>query len=97
MLRAKIAMGCADGKTNGLIASELGTTEKTVCKWRLRFSKYGVGVLSDTPRSGTPRTITDEMVTKVIETTLNTTPDDATHWSTYSLAKKLGMSQNAFL
>ena len=95
VLRAKIALGCADGKTNGLIASEVGTTEKTVCKWRLRFSKYGVGTLSDAPRSGTPRSITDEQVMTVIETTLNQTPDNETHWSTYSLAKKLGMSQNA--
>ena len=25
VLRAKIALGCADGKTNGVIAAELGT------------------------------------------------------------------------
>lgn len=87
MLRSKIALGCADGKTNSLIAAEVGTTEKTVGKWRLRFSKYGVGTLSDVQRSGVPRTITDEMVAKVIETTLNETPGNETHWSTYSLAK----------
>ena len=95
VLRAKIALECKDGKTNGQIASEVGTTEKTVSKWRLRFSKYGVGTLSDAPRSGAPRTISDEMVMKVIETTLNETPDNETHWSTYSLAEKLAMCQNA--
>ena len=95
VLRAKIALMCADGKSNGDISRELDTTEKTVSKWRLRFSRYGVATLSDAPRSGTPRTITDEMVTKVIAATLETKPEGATHWSTYSLAKELGMTQNA--
>jgi len=34
-------------------------------------------------------------VERVITLTLETTPDDATHWSTRSLAKRAGMSQSA--
>jgi DNA-binding MurR/RpiR family transcriptional regulator len=44
---------------------------------------------------GAVRTITDEQVEQVLVTTLETTPADATHWSTRSLARHLGMSQSA--
>jgi transposase len=37
----------------------------------------------------------DEQVERVITTTLEQTPADATHWSTRSLAKELGLSQSA--
>jgi hypothetical protein len=51
--------------------------------------------LADEPRPGAARTITDEQVEQVLVTTLETTPADATHWSTRSLARQLGMSQSA--
>ena len=42
-----------------------------------------------------PRTVTDEQVEAVITRTLETTPKDATHWSTRSMAAELGLSQSA--
>jgi Homeodomain-like domain len=51
--------------------------------------------LTDEPRSGAPRTITDDDVEAVIVKTLEETPPDATHWSTRSLANATGMSQSA--
>jgi hypothetical protein len=45
--------------------------------------------------TGAPRTISDTQVEQVLVMTLETTPADATHWSTRSLARKLGMSQSA--
>ncbi len=51
--------------------------------------------LHDEPRPGKPRTIQDEDVERVIVTTLEKTPKDATHWSTRSMAKATGMSQSA--
>jgi hypothetical protein len=41
------------------------------------------------PTLGHPE-ITDEQVERVLVTTLETTPTDATHWSTRSLARALG-------
>jgi hypothetical protein len=46
------------------------------------------------PTLGHPE-ITDEQVERVLVTTLETTPTDATHWSTRSLARALGMNQTA--
>ena len=51
--------------------------------------------LSDEPRPGAPRTITDADVERVIVTTLEESPRDATHWSTRSMASATGMSQTA--
>jgi hypothetical protein len=51
--------------------------------------------LVDEPRPGAPRTISDDQVERVLVLTLETTPTDATHWSTRSLARQLGMSQSA--
>ena len=48
--------------------------------------------LSDEPRPGRPRTLTDEQVAEVIERTLETTPADATHWSIRSMARESGLS-----
>jgi transposase len=51
--------------------------------------------LTDEPRPGRPRTVADEQVEAVITRTLETTPANATHWSTRSLAAELGLSQSA--
>src|SRR6516164_9566958 len=51
--------------------------------------------LLDEPRPGRPRTVSDEQVEAVITRTLESTPANATHWSTRSLAAELGLSQSA--
>jgi len=51
--------------------------------------------LLDEPRPGRPRTISDAQVEEVVVRTLESTPQDATHWSTRSLAAELGLSQSA--
>ena len=83
---------CAGGLTNKAVALELGVHEHTVGKWRRRFLKERIDGLSDEPRPGRPRTLTDEKVAAVIERTLETTPADATHWSLRSMARESGLS-----
>ena len=51
--------------------------------------------LSDDPRPGVPRSISDEKVEEVVVKTLESMPKDATHWSTRSLAKQVGISPRA--
>lgn len=94
-LRARIVLRAVDGESNTRIARELRVSQQTVCKWRGRFAEEGLDGLTDQPRSGAPRSITDEAVARVIELTLEETPKDATHWSTRSMAKRTGMSQSA--
>lgn len=94
-LRVKIILLCAQGLPDLRVAEQMGVTHATVGKWRKRFIEYGVDGLSDAPRAGTPRTITDEHVEWVIKLTLESTPSNATHWSTRSMAARTGMSQAA--
>ncbi|WP_437079568.1 hypothetical protein [Streptomyces sp. enrichment culture] len=46
------------------------------------------------PRPGGPRTVTDEQVAAVVTKTLESTPRNATHWSTRAVAKETGLSQS---
>ena len=61
-LRAGIVLACADGLTNGEVAEELAVTRQTVGKWRSRFVADRLEGLSDEPRPGAPRKITDDLV-----------------------------------
>jgi transposase len=94
-LRSRIVLLAAGGLKNTEIASELGVHRNMVAKWRSRFLEHRLDGLTDEPRPGRPRTITDEQVEQVVVTTLESTPKDATHWSTRSLAKEVGLTQSA--
>lgn len=94
-LRSNIVLACAEGIHNTEVAQRLGVTPTTVGKWRERFRTHRLEGLSDEHRPGPPRTLSDEQVHEVITRTLETKPRGATHWTTRSLAKELGLTQNA--
>jgi transposase len=95
-LRAKIVLACAEGATNKAVAEQLRVWPQTVTKWRGRFVRQGLEGLSDEPRPGRPRSITDEQVEQVITKTLEEPPPrQDTHWSTRSMARQVGLSQTA--
>jgi len=94
-IRSRIVLAAADGLGNTAVAAKLGIEVGTARKWRARFLADRLEGLLDEPRPGRPRTVSDEQVEAVITWTLETTPADATHWSTRSLAAELGMSQSA--
>jgi transposase len=95
-LRARIVLACAEvGATNGAVAEALGVSRPTVATWRRRFAEHGPDGLLDEPRPGAPRRITDEQIERAVVTTLESTPANATHWSTRSLAQAVGLSQSA--
>jgi transposase len=94
-LRARIVLAAAEGLKNTEIAERLAIAHSSVRKWRNRFAEHGLDGLTDEPRPGRPRTVTDAQVEEVIVKTLETTPGDATHWSTRSMAKEVGLSQSA--
>jgi transposase len=96
-LRSRIVLDAAAGRSNSEIAKRLGISRPTVTKWRGRFAEQRLDGLLDEPRPGRPRTITDEQVEDVIVKTLESTPRDATHWSTRSMAAEVGLTQNAVL
>ena len=93
--RARIVLTAAEGLNNSEVAERLGIHRETVRKWRSRFVEHRLDGLLDEPRPGRPRTVTDAQVEEVIVKTLESTPKDATHWSTRSMAAEVGLSQSA--
>ena len=91
-LRARIILGCTNGRSNIAVAAALEVSDETVGKWRSRFLERRLDGLSDEPRSGRPLAVTDEDVERVITLTLESRPKDATHWSTRSMARSSGLS-----
>jgi transposase len=95
--RSRVVLLAAEGLNNSEIAGRLGVHRPMVRKWRSRFAEYRLDGLIDEPRPGKPRRITDEQVEEVIVKTLESTPKDATHWSTRSMAREVGLTQSAVL
>ncbi len=93
-LRPRMILGCAVGYSNTAVAADLGVSDATVGKWRARLVERRLDGLSDEPRSGLPRAVTDDDVERVITLTLETTPRGATHWSNRSMARSSWLNHN---
>ena len=90
--RARIVLLAAEGLSNTAIAEKLGVSRLTVGTWRRRFSERRLEGLDDEPRPGAPRKIGDDKIAEVVTRTLETVPEDATHWSRRSMARASGLS-----
>jgi transposase len=93
-LRSRIVLACAQGADNSEVGRRCRVTRQTVGKWRSRFLERRLDGLLDEPRPGAPRKLDDARIERLIVTTLNERPREATHWSTRLLATKLGVSQS---
>ena len=86
-LRAEIVLLAAEGLSNLAIVERLGVARMTVSTWRRRFAELRLAGLTDEPRPGAPRTVTDEKVAEVVTATLETLPAGRTHWSSRGMAR----------
>ena len=94
--RARIVLSSVEGELNSAIAARLKLTKATVGKWRSRFIERRIAGLYDDVRPSVPRTIDDERVAKLINTTLHTKPaDGSTHWSVRTVAGETGISKSS--
>jgi transposase len=96
-LRARVILRSAKGMSNTAVAKELGVIPHTVGKWRRRFLERRLDGLLDMPRPGAPRRIGDKDVERVVRKTLEEIPQNATHWSTRTMANATGLSQTAIV
>jgi len=86
-MRAQVVLAAANGKANQVIARDLCVSRPTILHWRARFTKGGVHALThDAPRPGRPRGIHTAKVTAVVQATLHSKPEAATHWSVRTMA-----------
>lgn len=95
VVRAKIVLAAADGRENQDIAEALGVTRRTVGCWRTRFVAERLkGVVKDAPRAGRRPSRFRKYEARILKKTLQEKPENATHWSTRSLGKALGLSHS---
>ncbi len=93
-LRSRIILLAADGLQNLQIAAELNISVRMAALWRKRFLSLGIkGLLKDAPRPGRTPSILASTVAQVIRKTTQTTPPHATHWSTRTMAREVGISE----
>src|ERR1700689_550188 len=93
-LRSRIVLLAAEGKQHKRISEELKISPRMAALWRERFLLRGVeGLLKDAPRRGRTPSIPAAMVNTVIKKTTQTTPANATHWSTRTMAREVGISE----
>ena len=90
--RARIIQMATQNYENIQIASKLGMSHPTVQLWRDRFLSFRLpGLEKDAPRPGRIPKVSHKKVMAIVNATLHTTPPDATHWSTRTMAKTQGV------
>lgn len=90
--RARIILLAAEGRANEVIAKDVGCSKPSVLKWRERFGAAGVDGLEEADGRGRKPSLGRGFVEKVVATTLRKPPKGSTHWTTRTLADKLGVS-----
>jgi len=86
-LRGRIILMSGAGETVEAIAASTATSTKAVYKWRNRFKESGLNGLSDLPRSGQPKKLSEQKIKDVLTLTVERIPHEATHWSVRLMAK----------
>jgi transposase len=93
VLRSRICLLAHAGHGNRQIARQLQTSRPTVLLWRERFAQDGVaGLEHEPPRKASSQRLEAKVIKQIVDTTLQTPPPDATHWSTRTLGQHLGVS-----
>jgi transposase len=92
--RAKVVLLAAEGQSDLEIAAALRISNQKAARWRKRFLRLGLpGLEKDAPRPGRkpaiPANIKEELVLK----TTQSKPQNATHWSTRTMAAEMGVSE----
>ncbi len=89
-LRARIVLLAASGWQNKAIATELAVGRVQVARWRERYAESRLmGIERDLPRGAPPAKVD---VARLVALTTQSKPEAATHWSTRTMADKLGIS-----
>jgi len=96
VLRGRIVLAVAAGRTEIAIASDNGVNRKTVRLWRERFRSGGVQALWQiAPGRGRKPAYNAARIKRVIDATLQTKPKGSTHWSCRTMAMAQGISKSS--
>ncbi len=94
VLRSKVVLLATNGLQNKQIVRKLKIRPETVALWRNRFISHRLnGIRKDAPHPRRRPRIDQQKVDEIISRTLHTRPKGATHWTTRTLARELGVSR----
>ncbi len=89
--RARVILLLADGDSYAAINAKTGCSSRTIALWKRRFEADGVAGLAARHRGSKPSVLTPALQARILTWTRRTPPHGATHWSTRSLGRKLGV------
>jgi transposase len=93
--RARILLGCLDGKPVQQVARECRTRSNTVIKWRQRFVQGGLAGLKDAPRPGARKIYDQDFRNRVLATLELPPPSGQAGWDGASVARRVRGSDHA--
>src|SRR6187397_392336 len=89
--RARVILLLADGCSYATIARMTGCSSRTIALWKQRFAKDGLTGLAARHRGSKPTVLTSALEARIMTWARRPPPHGATHWSTRSLGRKLGV------
>ena len=89
--RARVILLLAEGNSYAAIATMTGCSSRTIALWKQRFAKDGLAGLAARHRGSKPTVLTPALEARIMTWTRRPPPHGATHWSTRSLGRKLGV------
>src|SRR5688572_20239820 len=93
VIRARVLLLAADGVANAQIAASTGVSRPSVLAWRSEYVERGLAQWGKVAAGrGRKASIPQATIDRIVELTLHTRPEGATHWSTRSMAKEVGVS-----
>jgi transposase len=93
--RARLILGCLEGRPMKEIAATLGVRANTAIFWRQRFAQAGLQGLEDEPRAGRPARYGAAFRQRVLATLEEPPPAGQAQWDGASVAARLGSSADA--
>jgi transposase len=90
VLRARIILLAADGRSTRSIARTVGTMPRTVSLWRGRFARDGLGGLTDKPRPGPTPKYGTESGRRILAVLDKPPPAGFARWTGPLIAAELG-------
>lgn len=95
VLRARVLLLAAEGVANDQIAARVGVTPVTVRAWRSRFVSDGLAKFGKVASGrGRKPVIAQQVIDQIVDLTQNSTPEGQTHWSTRTMADRVGVSKD---
>jgi transposase len=81
----------ADGSSYVSITAKTGCSSRTIALWKHRFEADGAPGLAARHRGSRPTVLTPALQARILAWTRRPPPHGATHWSTRTLGRKLGV------